>query len=426
VIQIWLRVVRGVKEKDINSWRRYYLTIMGACSLAYALLNTFYGKPDVVGKGIATFTCGWLPNTGDKRFYANTIFEIICFSVAITLFLHVVYVCVKTSLSVVDTEKKPLKKIWKSYSMIFLFLALHLILYSITVFYLHVKLYYVDSPKMADSELAWYTCLFQNFVRSDNEGYLAVCGDVPANRAGFKAYIIEEPIIYFTSLVLLYITLYKEVREFWHAMFLRFLAFAGVRFLALSVLGKHQAGFFTIARNRASSVFSSSGGHSDIEMEEGISSKKETAKPTLASTPAPLNPFAKPGVPRSDSYLPDNYAELQKLDASLSEIATERNSARESEVEHSHQPRFTRACAEGSGDCNVEDIESAQQRRVPSTGSSRHNVNVPDTIHSECDAANNEHSIYTTLPSFNAAAEALVEIAMNEAIARSEAAGRHG
>jgi hypothetical protein len=419
MLQIWLRVVRGVKEKDINSWRRYYLSIMAVCSLAYALLNTFYGEPKIVGKGIASFTCGWLPNTSEKRFYANTIFEIICFAVAISLFLHVVYVCVKTSLSVVDTEKKPLKKIWKSYSMIFLFLALHLILYSITVFYLHVKLYYVDSPKMAHSEVEWYTCLFQHFVRGDNQDYLEICGDVPANRAGFGAYIIEEPIIYFTSLVLLYITLYKEVREFWHAMFLRFLAFAGVRFLALSVLGKQQARFFTVARNRASSVFSSSG-QSDIEMEEGLSSKKETLKPTLSSAPTPLNPFAKTGVPRSDSYLPDNYAELQKLDAAVPDLATERNSARESDAELSHQPRHLGIPGEG-GDCQVVDLESASQSRVPSTGSSRRHVNVPDTIVSECDAANNEHSIYTTLPSFNAAAEALVELAMNEAIARSEA-----
>jgi hypothetical protein len=44
---------------------------------------------------------------------------------------------------------------------------------------------------------------------------------------------------------------------------------------------------------------------------------------------------------------------------------------------------------------------------------------VPDTIASESDAAN-EHSIYTTLPSFNGAAEALMEIALNEALQRGE------
>lgn len=430
-LQIWLRVTRGVKEKDINSWRRYYLTIMGALSTGWAVLNTYYGQPNIAARGIASFTCGWKQNASDKIFYANTIFEIVCFSVSILLFGHVIYVCVKTSLSVADVEKKPLRKIWKSYSMIFLFLALHIILYSITIFYLHVKIYYVDSPHMAAAEKDWYLCLFNNFLRADDTSYLEVCGMVPSDRAGVGAYLVEEPIIYFTSLVLLYITLYKEVREFWHAMFLRFLAYAGVKFLALQVLGQKQAGMFTIIRNRASSVFSSSG-QSDIEMEEGLSNKELQIKPTPVIAQKPLNPFAATGVPRSDSYLPENFAssELKKLadaalvlhDVSEEELQqqTERNSARDSDAGRSqHEVVAPLTAAGGAGSSS----------RQLSTGSSRrngHGVSVPETIASESDAAN-EHSIYHTLPSFNAAADALVEIAMgSDALARSAEGGPLG
>jgi hypothetical protein len=396
-------VTRGVKEKDINSWRRWYLSLMGACSLGWAVLNTYYGHPNIAARGIAAFTCGWSPNSAEKIFYANTIFEIVCFTVMIVLFGHVIFVCVRTSLSVVDAERKPLKKIWKSYSMIFLFLALHLILYSITIFYLHVDVYYVASPHTGALETDWYMCLFNNFLRSDDSSYLEKCGHVPAGRTGVGAYLVEEPIIYFAALVLLYITLYKEVREFWHAQFLRFLAYAGVKFLALQVLGQKQAGLFTMVRNRASSVFSSSG-QSDIEMEEALGDKKVLAKPTMASKLHALNPFVKTGVHRTDSYLPDNYAtsNLKKqVDAELalheaSDSQTARNSARDSDPERSQH-----------------DLTQQPATHLLSTTSSRRNVHVPETIASESDAAN-EHSIYHTLPSFNAAAEALVELALNE------------
>lgn len=414
-------MTKGVKEKDINSWRKYYLTIAGACSLAYALLNTFYGEPNTTVRGLATFSCAWVPNSGDKRFYANTIFEIICFAVSMVLFLHVVYVCVKTSLSVVDAEKKPLKKIWKSYSMIFLFLALHFILYSITIFYMHVKLFYVDSDATSKSEMQWYSCLFDNFFSSADETYLEICGDVPKVRASLSDYIIEVPIVYFTSLVLLYITLYKDVREFWHVIFLRIVAFVGIKFVALKLLGDKQAGLFAIVRNRASSVFSSSG-QSDIEMEEGSVSKPISAKPTMATKISALNPFAKTGIPRTDSYLPDNYAssdlkkevlkltnpagsQSQQQGGGGSEIETERGTARESVSDAPQQA--------SDGQQQQEQVEgavgSSTSSGVHHTGSSK--LKIPETIASEVDAASNVHSIYNTLPSFNGAAEALLEIA---------------
>lgn len=405
-------MTKGVKEKDINSWRLYYLTIAGACSLAYALLNTLYGHPNITVQGLATFSCAWVPNSGDKRFYANTIFEIACFAVSMSLFLHVVYVCVKTSLSVVDAEKKPLKKIWKSYSMIFLFLALHFILYSVTIFYMHVKLFYVDSDATSKSEMQWYSCLFDHFFSSEDDTYLHICGDVPSVRASLSDYIIEVPIVYFTSLVLLYITFYKDVREFWHMVFLRIVAFVGIKFVALKLLGEKQAGLFTIARNRASSVFSSSG-QSDIEMEEGTAAKALSGKPTMATGMQSLNPFAKTGVPRTDSYLPDNYSDLKKelklvQPAQGSEIETERGTARDSEHEGSQRlsgPR-TSDLAQSAG----------QSGRMQHSGSG--GLNIPDTILSEADATN-VHSIYTTLPSFDGAAEALAEIAaINAAVTK--------
>lgn len=411
--QIWLRVTRGVKEKDINSWRRYYLTIMAACSAGWAALNTYYGQPNVAAKGIAAFTCGWVPNSADKIFYASTIFEIVCFTVMIVLFGHVIYVCVKTSLSVVDAERKPLRKIWRSYSMIFLFLALHLILYSITIFYLHVYVYYVRSDHTAAKEVEWYVCLFDHFLRADDTSYLETCGHVPADRAGIAVYLIEEPIIYFTSLVLLYITLYKEVREFWHLQFLRLLAYAGVKFLALRVLGQKQAGgFFTLVRNRATSVFSSSGqsssSFSEVELEEGLSAKQLQEKPTPVTAQKPINPCAETGVPRADSHLPELkkacVGQLQLQD--VSEMQTERNSARDTDPERSQH----------ISDMATQLFQQASARHL-AVGSSRRNghLNVPQTIASESDAGN-EYSIYHTLPSFNAAAEALVELAMGDSL----------
>ena len=473
-------MAKGVKEKDINSWRRWYLTIMAICSITYAVLNTVYGSPNITVKGLATFSCVWVPNTIDKRFYANTIFEIICYTVSIVLFIHVIYICIKTSLSVQDVDKKPLRKIWKSYSMIFLFLALHIILYSITIFYLHIKLYYVDAEKMGISEGQWYLCLFTAFINENNTDYLNICGYTPSNRAGFNAYIIEMPIIYFTALVLLYITLYKEVREFWHNCFIKFLAYAGVKFVTLQLLGKKQSKYFSVIHNRASSIFSSTN-ISDINELDEENNTKNTIKPSISMYNIFKNPFTKKG--KYDLELPttgtitttiaqqplntttittvkeinNNTNTIDIEQGNCSEIATERISAREhtsttgehslpnsqNPEEHSHVPEgdsqdtppwvgrqatqyelnsvagvvgdsSSNGSSSGGGVNSTTTIPPPTiPTTVPTTTTAEvnHSSQKLATILSEGDEAGNIHSIYTTLPSFNTAADALIELA---------------
>ena len=455
-----MRVAKGVKEKDINSWRRWYLTIMAICAIAYAVLNTVYGSPNITVKGLATFSCVWVPDTIDKRFYANTIFEIICYTVSIVLFIHVIYICIKTSLSVQDVDKKPLRKIWKSYSMIFLFLVLHIILYSITIFYLHIKLYYVDAEKMGISEGQWYLCLFSAFINENNTDYLNICGYTPSNRAGFNAYIIEMPIIYFTSLVLLYITLYKEVREFWHNCFIKFLAYAGVKFVALRLLGKKQSKYFSVIHNKASSIFSSTN-ISDINELDEENNTKITIKPTISMYNIFKNPFTKKGkydlelpttgtITTTIAQQPPNTTIITAVkdinkntidieQGNCSEIATERISAREhssttgehslqnsQNIEvHSHIPEGGSPpwVAVVVGDSSSNGSSSGGVHRttdtppvpttVPATTTAEVNQSSQKlaTVLSEGDEAGNIHSIYTTLPSFNTAADALIELA---------------
>jgi hypothetical protein len=58
---------------------------------------------------------------------------------------------------------------------------------------------------------------------------------------------MELPIIYFSSIVLLYITLYREVRNFWHAVFVKI---TGLSKLAEWLLPKKYAKYFKVMRNR--------------------------------------------------------------------------------------------------------------------------------------------------------------------------------
>mmetsp|Transcript_12620 Transcript_12620/g.27685 ORF Transcript_12620/g.27685 Transcript_12620/m.27685 type:complete len:491 (-) Transcript_12620:1337-2809(-) len=274
-IEIWLRVVKGVKEKDINKWRKWFLPITGLLCLGWALFNNLFGEVNITTAAQQNFTCYFNPVSYKNRFYYYTIPEIIAFTFSISLFAHVVYVCFKTSLKVKDGTS-PFKRIWKSYSMIFLFLLLQFAMFVLNIFYTHLKVVYLDVPGVKAGSRVWYSCMFANFSRASDTTYLEVCGNLPQDRVPLGTHVIEFPVAIVSALVLFYITLYREVRLFWHALFLRV---TGLRMAAEWLLPKKYANYFKVMRSRASSVYSS-----EKEEEEESSVQKDGLKP--APTPA--------------------------------------------------------------------------------------------------------------------------------------------
>jgi hypothetical protein len=149
--EIWLRVAKGVKK--VEGYRIYYLVLPALVLLTQFFVLTFYGEPDVLTPGGFSVFCSWGVSDADLQYYLMGLPGTIYLCIALGLVIHSLYICVVTSLKVQDADRKPLKKIWKSYSMLFLFLALDLVLFPVSVFLFYTKWYYIDAKVYTESSL---------------------------------------------------------------------------------------------------------------------------------------------------------------------------------------------------------------------------------------------------------------------------------
>jgi hypothetical protein len=234
-VEVWLIIVKSIK--NVKPLRIYYMGTTGAIVLANCLLITFYGDSDVLAPGGFRFTGCWGPVDYKKSFYLLTIPEIIYSVVAFGLAFHSAYVCLMITLKAGSSDKvSPLKKIWKSYSMLILYLIMQLVIYPPVVFYFGLIVGYINEPKYVNSSTDWFTCLLTNFVNESDTSYLDKCKKYPKFRLG----IVEVLYSYFIPVVamsiLVKITLNADVKMFYSNLFLRIFDFFGIRYF-LSMFG---------------------------------------------------------------------------------------------------------------------------------------------------------------------------------------------
>jgi hypothetical protein len=225
--EIWCRVVLGVKK--VHKVRRVYMWGSAIWFIIHGILLTVYGDPEVANSGPF---CSWAQKDSDLQYFLYTLPCTVYFAASLLLTVHALYICVHTSLKVREAGSNPIRKIWKAYSMLFLFLILELTIFPISIFFYGTKLAYVDSSAYLDSSDEWMLCLYRTFISSADSGYLGTCGDHPAKRVSVAALVVPSLTVNYLSAVFLFIiTLNKEARAFW--MKLTHLDFA------LPVLAKH-------------------------------------------------------------------------------------------------------------------------------------------------------------------------------------------
>ncbi len=279
-VEIWLRVVKGVK--DVKPYQKYYFWGTLSTYVLCCLLLTFYAVSDVAEPQGSQFFCSWYPFDIDLAFYLFTLPAILYFCTAFLFTCHAIYVCVTVSLRVKDGARNPFAKIWKSYSMLILFLLIFIIVYPVMIFYYRTKLGYVDVHTYQEGAVEWFVCLFGHFKDSSDTGYITTCGEHPAVRIGVPETIFAFSIIYPLGFILFYITLTGDAKLLWRNVFMTVLQKSGFRAMAKYVNAPGSRTSYMSIVKRHSTVSSSSfadttgeGGDTDegAALESGIKPK---------------------------------------------------------------------------------------------------------------------------------------------------------
>ena len=225
--EIWCRVYWGAKKVDVQ--RRYYMYGSGVVFLFLALFNTFYDNPDINAISPNLF-CYWTAEHHSTYWLYYDLPGIISFCISLVMIIHSIYVCIKTSLSITDADRKPFLKIWKSYSMLILFLCMELLVSPIAKFYFGVYLDGVKYHSMLQGTVEWSQCIFEYFINANDHHYLDVCGITPPNRVPVLDQLLAFSFSTYVNVILLWIiTLNKEAKAFWWNVFVFSLTALGVK-----------------------------------------------------------------------------------------------------------------------------------------------------------------------------------------------------
>lgn len=224
--EMWVRVAMGVR-KNVDYHRRYYMWGTLVLFTVHALVVTLYKDPVVVVPGGFAVFCNVIQRDTDYQYYLQVLPGTIYFCISFFLIAHSLYICISTSLRVSDYNKSPLKKIWKNYSMLFLFLLLSVFIYPVNLFLINTKWSYVDGAYYARHGVNWLNCLFTEYFEVKNHinnNYIKTCGIVPSIRLDPDQMLIPFLIPAYLSCVLIFvITCNKEVKIFWFNLFINFL-----------------------------------------------------------------------------------------------------------------------------------------------------------------------------------------------------------
>jgi hypothetical protein len=272
-------VLQGVKKVD--DIRLYYMWASLAVFVANILLVLLYGDPVLVGPGSSALFCRYGTVDQDIRFYTNTLPRSIYFGIAAILVFHSIYFCIRTSLRVSDKGKNPIIKIWKSYSMLFMFFALYMVIYPITIFYYEMYIPFAKNDKYTDGAVDWVICLITHFTSTEQNTSVEDCGSVPAVRSPVGMYIQIMVIDIVLVIMFLYLTINADVKAFYWNKFVWVLEQLHLKD-QLDKLLKYTGGTFAlkaVAKPKESVMSSSNESENDADSEQQSANK---TKPVVA------------------------------------------------------------------------------------------------------------------------------------------------
>eukprot|EP01031_Cornospumella_fuschlensis_P028076 gene28076-33902_t len=246
--------------------------------IGHCLMATFYGDQEIANR--RPF-CSWEDSDSDITFYLNGAPLIAYFGISCILVLHALYVCVSTSLKVAAVDRKPFMKIWRAYSMLFLFLFVQLAIYPVTLFLLFTYHGFVMVDTYVESFQDWVRCVFAEYSPSTLDTYLQTCGMHPAERPSVLVVTIPYLVVNLVGgLLLICITMNKEVRQFYAKAFDSFLQTVGLtKLLGGFVPEEGKKMWKKILAPKATSYFSttSASSYSEDSQASGSETRKKGA-----------------------------------------------------------------------------------------------------------------------------------------------------
>eukprot|EP01038_Epipyxis_sp_PR26KG_P008373 gene8373-11329_t len=267
--EIWFRVVKGMK--DVKEVRRYYMGISAAVMFTNAMMYIFYADPNDMIAGSTPILCAWTQIDAKMNYYLYTLPNSIYWCTAILVFAHSIYTCLSISLRVKTGEKNPLTKIWKSYSMLFLFMGIFIVVYPGPIFYFGTQLGYIENEKIVQGAFDWLICLLSNFTTSDNDAYIQMCGNVPKVRVGLGLWIAGLVTFYTTPILLFFLTLNGDVKKIYWNLFISFMTITGTVDM-LGNMGVNTKLFSSATTTRKGGM--SSVADSEYEPQQALKTKK--------------------------------------------------------------------------------------------------------------------------------------------------------
>ncbi len=180
-IESWLKIVRGVKGKQLTQCRYAYLLGMGVLFVIWSVCYIYGPGADISIAPLGIYYCELSETNIDRYFYAYTLPLLFIYAVSVVAVVHFSYHAVTI------TSKTPGNTLWKvlnTYKQMFVLCGLYLVNYGIMFGTFNVYVKYILPDAIDASFKVWYNCVYDNFITPDNLDYLNICGWYPETRYG--------------------------------------------------------------------------------------------------------------------------------------------------------------------------------------------------------------------------------------------------
>ena len=214
-MELWFRVVWGVKN-DLTFYRYFYVgggLLVTLAVIIGALVSGPSPGPNAAGNN--NVVCFWTSGDWKTDFMTITVPSLAYFAVSLVVAMHGIYVCVKISLAAQGSkEKSPLKKLWKTYRMLFLLIAMFICINVPLLFWYCLYVGYVKVDAYITAATTWIICEVSTFVDSSSPIF-EVCGNTPVDRINMWQVWMYHALM-FTQIILFFLlTLTPDSRLFW-------------------------------------------------------------------------------------------------------------------------------------------------------------------------------------------------------------------
>ena len=216
--EIWCRVVLGVKK--IERVRMMYSGFLGIG--AFVIWMVWMIQPEQTWNATQSFdiVCnGAVEHDLDDGLFWHTMAAQTTWAVLTAG--SATYKCVTITLrSMQSGEKNPMRKLWKTYRVIFSYGVATLIVFPPTYLYLYVFIIAIKREQVADSVLEWFTCALSSFVsiEADPSRSADKCGLTPKTVYNYPDTVGTQFCLTLTAIALALATSNSDTDRFWWSL----------------------------------------------------------------------------------------------------------------------------------------------------------------------------------------------------------------